>query len=89
MNRKQPTDPKVVGNYKTNANKSAFYEDSVWKGMQTPAPYNSIDTEKYKMNRTQIWKISKPLKEKPTHFVKDYSPSPATYRVEDKFTTKS
>ena len=90
MNRKVlPTDPKVLGSYKTNANKSAFYEDAVWKGQQTPAAYNTIDTEKYKMTRTQIWKISKPLKEVPRHFVKDNSPSPNSYRVEEKFIAKS
>ena len=90
MNKRQSNDPKVLGSYKTNANKSAFYENSVWKGEQTPGhKYDAINVEKYRMNRTQNWKICKPLKEEPKGFVKNNSPSPVTYRVEDNFNKKS
>ena len=80
---------KVLGNFKTTGQKSVFYEENVFRGMATPAPYNSINTERYKMSRTQEWKFPKPLKEAPLTIKKDNSPSPTTYAFETKTNASS
>ena len=80
---------RVLGNFKTTGHKSVFYEENVWKGMTTPAPYNSINTERYKMSRTQEWKFPKPLKEAPKTIIKNNSPSPTTYVFETKTNVSS
>ena len=43
---------KILGNFKTTGFKSEFYEEAVYRGMATPSHYNSLNVEKYKMNRT-------------------------------------
>lgn len=73
---------KILGNFKLTGHKSEFYEESVWKGKATPHPYDSVNIEKYKMNRTQEWKFPRPIKEEPTTIKKDNSPSPTTYLIE-------
>ena len=80
----QPKKPKLLGNFKLTGHKSEFYEENVWRGMATPSHYNSINTEKYKMNRTQEWKFPRPIKEEPLVIKKDNSPSPTSYVFETK-----
>lgn len=81
---KQPNKPKILGNFKSTSHKSEFYEENVWRGMATPCCYNSINTERYKMSRTQEWKFPRPIKEAPLTIKKDNSPSPTSYEFEKK-----
>lgn len=43
---------KVLGNYKIDSAKSAFFDEATARGMDTPSHYNSVDIEKFKMRRT-------------------------------------
>ena len=75
---------KILGTYKSNSAKSAFFDEATARGHDTPSHYNHVDCEKYKMRRTSDCKIWKPLKEKPNKLVKDSSVSPHTYKLEGK-----
>jgi len=84
-----PKKKKILGNFKSTSHKSEFYEENVWRGMATPAPYNSINTERYKMSRTQEWKFPRPIKEQSLTIKKENSPSPTSYVYETKTNVSS
>lgn len=80
---------KIIGNYKYQSPKSAFFDEATAKGFDSPSHYPNVNVEKYKMGRTQDCKIWKPLKEAPNRIIKDNTVSPHTYKTEGKHANMS
>lgn len=76
---------KVLGNYTLKEPSGGSTEEAIYKGMSTPSHYPTVDFHRY-MNKPLYTKITKP-KEKPADgkLEKNNSPSPFSYRIEEKF----
>ena len=83
-------DAKILGCYKFQEPKSAFTEDAIWKGQQTPHQYPQIPMETYKFRKTMQTKFYKPpAKEAHEPEKKNNSPSPTHYNIEKTFFNQS
>lgn len=79
-----PVQPKmkILGNYTQKDSKGGITDDSIFKGMTSPSPYNSVDLEVYKP-KTLFAKMYKPSDKSPGP--KPSSLSPLSYKVDEAF----